>query len=172
MAEKRRRMSRTNRTGRTAGEARHVRLYHWMLNCTAWRSLSLPARCLLVEVWARYNGQNNGEIGFSVREAAKALGVGKNTAHQAFRELEGKGFLKARQRGSFHWKAKLATTWQLTAEPCDDLPASKEFMSWRPEIQNTVPVRGTNGPSEGDRGTWTKGQKHPHSPSERDHKRV
>ncbi len=45
------------------------------------------ARCLLLEVWQRYNGQNNGGIAYSVREAARALGVGKNTPPKLFREL-------------------------------------------------------------------------------------
>ena len=152
MATKRKRLgSRANAKGRTLGQARHVRLYHWLLKSSAWRSLSLPARCLLIEVWTRYNGQNNGEIAYSVREAAKALGVGKNTAHRAFQQLEANGFLKARRRGSFHWQGGLATTWEITAEPCGDNRASKDFMSWRPENQNPVPLRGTTGPPERDR---------------------
>ncbi len=137
-----------DRKGRSKRTAPFIMLLHWMLNSPAWRSLSLPARCLLLEVWQRYNGQNNGEIAFSVREAARALGVGKNTPTKLFRELEDKGFLKARQRGSFHWKGGEATTWELTMEPCGEKPATKEFMSWRPtgEKQKPVPHTGTNGP--------------------------
>ena len=106
------------------------------------------ARCLLLEVWQRYNGQNNRGIAYSVREAARALGVGKNTPTKLFRELEDKGFLKARQRGSFHWEGGEATTWVLTTEPCGEKPATKEFMSWQPtgEKQKPVPHTGANGP--------------------------
>ncbi len=171
MAGKRKRPSRVDATGRTSGEARHVRLYHWMLNSAAWHSLSLAARCLLIEVWKRYNGQNNGGIAYSVREAARALGVGKNTPTKLFRELEDKGFLKARQRGSFHWKGGEATTWVLTTEPCGEKLATKEFMSWRPtgEKQKPVPHTGTNGPPQRDRDPQTSRDIHPHGPPQRDH---
>ncbi len=140
-----RRGSRVDATGRTVGGERFVQLRHWLLKSPAYRSLSLPARCLLVEVWTRYNGQNNGEISYGVREGKKALGVGKNTAHRSFVELEDKGFLKARRRGSFHWKGGKATEWEITALPWRDRPASKDFMSWRAKKQNTVPVGGTDG---------------------------
>ena len=146
------------------GGARFVKLYHWLLQSHAWRSASLAARCLLIEVWRRHNGVNNGEIAFSVREAAEALGIGKNTANRAFRELEDKGFLNARERGSFHWKGGPATTWELTAEPLGERPASKEFMRRQPEIQNPVPERGTTGPLQRDRDTLTTAQTTPKTP--------
>ncbi len=150
---------------------RHVRLYHWMLNSPAWQALSPGARSLLIEVWARHNGQNNGEISFSVREAAKNLRVSKDTAAKWFHELEEKGFLKARRRGSFHWKGSKATTWEVTAERCADQPAGKDFMRWKPitEIQNAVLLRGTSGPTERDHGANSNPAKAPHGPTERDH---
>ena len=142
-----------------------------MLKSPAWRSLSLMARCLLLEVWQRYNGQNNGGIAYSVREAARALGVGKNTPTKLFREFEDKGFLKARQRGSFHWKGGEATTWVLTTERCGEKPATKELMSWQPtgEKQKPVPHTGTNGPPQRDRDPQTSRDIHPHGPPQRDH---
>ena len=80
---------------------RFVMLDHWLLESEAWRALSPGASRLLIEVWARHNGQNNGHISYSVREAAELLGVSKDTASKWFHELEAKGFLKARQRGAF-----------------------------------------------------------------------
>jgi hypothetical protein len=74
-------------------ESRHVRLYHWVMNSEAWRSLSPNARALYVEIAARYHGTNNGRIPFSVREAAEALHIGKNAAAAAFKELQDRGFL-------------------------------------------------------------------------------
>ena len=53
---------------------RFVALRHWMLKSPAWRSLSPVERSLYVELAARYNGQNNGRIHYSVRDAAGALG--------------------------------------------------------------------------------------------------
>jgi hypothetical protein len=58
-------------------ESRHVRLYHWFLKSEAWRSLSPNARALYLEIVERYNGSNNGRIGFSIRDAAEALHIGK-----------------------------------------------------------------------------------------------
>ena len=122
-----------------------------MMDSPAWQSLSLGARCLLLEVWNRHTGENNGAISMSIREAATLLGAGKNSTDRWFHELEHKGFLIARRRGAFTLKTRTATAWELTMEPCDGRAASKEFMRWRPpEIQNTVPLMGTHGPSHGD----------------------
>ena len=126
MARRRRRL---NAFG-MSGAKRHVRLHHWMLDSPAWNSLSLPARCLLIEIWKRYNGQNNGQISFSHREVAEKLGVGRNQPVKRFRELEEKGFIKANQRGHFNVKGGKATTWRLTAVSCGAKEPTKEFMRW------------------------------------------
>lgn len=60
---------RHNKTGRSNGEARHVRLYHWLMQSEAWRTLSPVAKALYLELAYRYNGANNGRIGLSVRDA-------------------------------------------------------------------------------------------------------
>jgi hypothetical protein len=114
---------------------KHVRLYRWELQSAAYRSLSLRARCLLVELKALYNGSNNGELFLSVRDAAARLKTGLHQATAAFRELVDRGFIKPRQRGSFHWKQRHATSWLLT-EYDDDMTgheATKEFMKWQPD---------------------------------------
>ena len=113
-----------------SGPERFVQLHHWMLDSPAWNSLSLPARCLLIEILKRYNGYNNGQISFSHREASEILGVGKNQPVKFFRELEDRGFIKANQRGHFAWKGGKATTWNLTAVGCGDKAPTKEFMRW------------------------------------------
>ena len=51
---------------------RWVGLPHYMLKAPAWRSMTPNAKALLIDVWQRYNGTNNGEIGYSVREAGSA----------------------------------------------------------------------------------------------------
>jgi hypothetical protein len=114
---------------------RHVRLYRWELESPAYRSLSLYARCLLVELKALYNGTNNGELYLSVRRAAERLNTGTHQAMAAFRQLEDRGFIKPRQRGSFQWKQRHATSW-LLSEYDDDMTgheATKDFMKWRPD---------------------------------------
>lgn len=121
-----------NRKGRSKGDARHVRLYHWMLKSEAWRSLDCKARCALVELYGLYNGRNNGDLFLSVRELAARLRCGKATASKAFRALEERGFIRAKERGAFNVKHRHATTWILTEfEYAGKIP-SKEFMRWRP----------------------------------------
>ena len=77
-----------NRTGRSTGDGKHVRLQSWMLRSEAWRHASLGAKCLLIELYDLYNGLNNGDLFMSVREAAARLRIGKNTANHLFMELE------------------------------------------------------------------------------------
>lgn len=146
---------------------RYVALHHWQMNTAAWKDLSANARAIYLEINKRYNGANNGRIGYSVREAAKELKISKATAARAFRELEDHGFIVAEQKGSFNYKydaqgkrKRLASEWRLTAYGSDvasDIPSqvkgSKEFMRW-PQIQNTVspggqvvPVVKPDGPS-------------------------
>ena len=40
-------------------ESVHVRFYRWELDSAAWRSLSPPARCLLLELKALYNARED-----------------------------------------------------------------------------------------------------------------
>jgi hypothetical protein len=124
-------------------DSRHVRLYHWFLKSDAWRSLSPIERALYVEIVTRYNGSNNGRIGFGVRDAAKGLHISKAGAARAFAGLQVCGFIVATKRSAFNIKTKMATEWRLT-EFCSDIDgafATKDFMKWvPPEKQNTVPL--------------------------------
>jgi DNA-binding transcriptional MocR family regulator len=119
--------------GRTKRGEPYVRHFRWQLNCPAWKSLSMTARCLEMELKALYNGINNGDLFLSVREAAKRLGVANNTAGKAFKELEERGFIRPKQRGSFDWKLRHATAWVLTEFEYANQPASKDFMKWHLE---------------------------------------
>jgi DNA-binding Lrp family transcriptional regulator len=109
-----------------------------MFRCAAYRSLTLKARALVTELLDIHNGGNNGDIGLSVREAAKRCGVSSPTAMGAFDELIEKGFIKRMKPGSFSNRTKLATKWQLTWLPCNVTNAlpTKDFMrrsqKWTP----------------------------------------
>ena len=138
-----------------ASDRKHIRIHRWLMDSPAWRSLSLGARCLLLEVWNRHNGANNGKISLSVREAMELLGCGRNTPTKWFKELQEKGFLVATRRGSFNLKSKHATEWRLTMEKCDETPPTREFKNWEPtkkkNIHSAVTLRVTDGHSERDR---------------------
>ncbi len=127
------RRGRIDAKGRSTGTHRYVMLYHHLLNSAAYRSLKPPARALLVELRKLYNGSNNGRIGLSVRKAATDIHVAKATASKAFQELQDKGFIKRTLDGSFQFKKRHSSEWELTFEDCDGRSATKECLSWRPE---------------------------------------
>lgn len=128
---------------------RHVRLMEWMLASEAWRSLDPVARVLYAEISRRYRGlnSNNGKIPYSVREAAAALNVSRNTANRAFHHLEERGFIVAKERSGFNVKGRTSTEWLLTEFPDDTLAgtniATKDFMSWTPPTPIHSPTRAT-----------------------------
>lgn len=146
-----RKKNRLSNIGRSDKTPRHIRLYQWFRDTTAWKSLEALDRALYIELLGRYSGpgSNNGCIPYSVREAAEALHVGKSTAAESFRRLEERGFIVPTQKGGFTCKLPHSTEWRLTEFACDvdvpdqgikagDLP-TKDFMRW-PENQNTVPL--------------------------------
>jgi hypothetical protein len=122
---------------------RHVRLYHWMTETPAWKSLSAVARATYCEIAKRYVGTNNGTIPFSVRELGTRLHIGKTKAARALSELQDRGFLVTTLKGAFSVKNRRATEWRMTEFNCDVTGelATKDFTRWHPKIQNTVPPR-------------------------------
>jgi hypothetical protein len=121
-------------------DAPHVRLYDWLLTSPAYLSLSCPARALLIEVTRLYKGNNNGQLGLSVRRASERCNIARGTAQRAFAELQERGFIELVTKGAFSRKSPHASEWRLTSNTCDvtgELP-SKKFMSWGREKQNTV----------------------------------
>ncbi|MER9763114.1 Bro-N domain-containing protein [Mesorhizobium sp. M0138] len=130
-----------SKIGRAGAEPRHVRLYHWMLDCPAYQSLDVYARALLIEFKKRYTGTNNGDIAFSGKEMEEALGCSNRPADRALRDLTDRGFVKLAKRGHFDWKARdnggnRASTYVLTEYSIDypqrsAMPATKDFMKWR-----------------------------------------
>ena len=141
-----RRGRRHDKSGRSIGSTRFLKLDHWILKTPAWRSLPPSSRALYVELAQRFNGSNNGEISMSVREAADLVNIAKDTAMKCFHELEAKGFVRRRVCGSFDWKLKHATTWILTGHPLGDQAATKDFARWVPEKSEVGPKSRTQCP--------------------------
>ena len=83
----------------------------------AWFSCSPAARLIWIAVLERYNGENNGEISLSVREAGSYAGCTKNTAGKKFIELLDAGLLQCTMKTSFNNGKGLASTWALTHLP-------------------------------------------------------
>jgi DNA-binding transcriptional regulator YhcF (GntR family) len=95
----------------------YLKLRHSFLRSPAWQSLPAIARAIYIDVAARYNGRNNGQIPYSAREGAQALQVTKDTAHRALRLLEACGLIRCTRRGSFNVKTQLAKSASLWSIP-------------------------------------------------------
>ena len=153
-----------NAKGRNKYEA-HIRLHRGVTNSEAWKTLSCEATRLLLLVWARHNGMNNGRIALSWREAREGLRVGSRKVSSAFRELEERGFLICRSASSFRWKVGAgegkANEWEITTEPCDEQPAKKLYRDWT-EKQKTVTTVGADRNHSGSR-SRNNSQQHPPS---------
>ena len=109
---------------------RFVQLNYLLIKSNAFKEVTGGAFKLYVKVRERFNGVNNGEIGFSVRDASNKLGISRMTASKYFKELEEKGFLKIKEKGSYNFKSRHATTWIITAERYNHKAPSNDFMSW------------------------------------------
>jgi hypothetical protein len=113
-----------------------VRFHRGVWETDAWRSLGPEARCLVLAVWQRFNGSNNGRIPLSWREALQEINVGWRRLQRAYDEAQDRGFIVPKQRGSFDWKSggahNLATEWEVTTEPLDGREARELFKDWKP----------------------------------------
>lgn len=127
-------MAKVNRKGRSNYEP-YIKLNRGVTKSLAWQNLKCEARALMIEIWARHNGSNNGQIGYSHRQARVALGVGNRKVQGAFKELQDKGFIVARYKGHFDWKLAAgqgrASEWELTTEACDGNPPKGTFRKWK-----------------------------------------
>lgn len=126
--------------------SRFARLDYRLLNSNAYRALSPNARALLIEVVMLYNGENNGSLWLSVRDAAHRMGVADVTAaSNAFAELQDMGFIAMTQDAYFRVKASdtcRARCWRLTWEagPGRKGPSS-DYMEREPDPQTKARKR-------------------------------
>ena len=133
---------------------RYFQVHYYMTKCEAWLALSAAARAVYIQLGSRYNGENNGSLAFSVRDAAEECQLAKDTAGRAFKELVALGFIEETRHGGIRRKTRLASEWRLTAFYCNlsKTPKSCLFMQRRAEArdnrqtysrpQSTVPNEG------------------------------
>jgi hypothetical protein len=127
-------MTNKRRRGRRREPHRFVRLEHTLLHSVAYRSLSVLARALLLEMVSLHNGSNNGRVFLSQRDAAAAAGVADvGAAGRALRELVDCGFIRVTTRGAFSVKERHATAFRLTFEPCEAQPPTNDWRKYSPE---------------------------------------
>jgi len=151
---------------RRKGKGKFVMIEKYMFDSDAWMALSCVDRCLYLEFLKRYDGFNNGRIGFSCREAVALLRIGKSTASRSFKNLEDKGFIEVTKRSGFNIKGRVSNEHRLTEYKCDitgELP-TKKFVHWRPDEKSTVPPQVRTVPSQV-RKRQKAVPKPPHSPT-------
>jgi hypothetical protein len=129
---------RANKTGRS-GDHRFVQLDYWILESPAFLALSPNAKVVLLFMLKRYNGSNNGKIGFGVRSGCfvplrgtgelvdRPFGVSRSNVHRALKELLDAGFIRCAQPSTFDQK-RHTREWRLTWLPCNGQPATKDFV--------------------------------------------
>jgi hypothetical protein len=106
-----------------------VMIMNAMFDSDSWRYMSPTGRALYMEIRRKYNGYNNGEIGFSCRQAGEVLGCTKNTASKAFLELIIHGFIKPAKTASFSMRH--SREWTLTCEAVAKHAPTNEWKNWQ-----------------------------------------
>ena len=95
------RRSKTLANGRSPEREEHfTKMIRSTMEEPAWSALSTTAQALypwLRLEWRGDKASNNGKLRLSVRQAADRIGVSINTAAEAFRDLQRKGFIVVRE---------------------------------------------------------------------------
>jgi len=137
--------------GRRA-EPRHIRLYHTVTGCEAWRDLSGNAAKVLIALLRYDRGGDNGALFMSARAAGLEAGLSKNTANAALRELEEHGFIASTEIGHFHSGGGKATQWRVTwqavkgIEGVPNMPPTRDFERWQKPVGNKTPSQNLTTP--------------------------
>ncbi|WP_422343176.1 hypothetical protein [Parasphingorhabdus sp.] len=133
-------MSKAKTVERRQAGAKHARIYRSVANTDAWRNLSGNAVKVLIALVMLDDGERNGKIFLSARDAALATGLSKNTASRCLTELDDHGFIKAVARGHFKVKGGPATVWRYTWQPapgCKPANPTRDFEKWAPNGNKT-----------------------------------
>lgn len=116
-----------------------------LLESESYRLLSLPARCLMLEMQIHW--RNDRPVDFGTREAAEKLDCDRRVAMRAFRELVAGGFIRLEDESLFNSRiGSRARSWICTWLPFRDKPPSNAWeknnssgTSDAPQIQIVVP---------------------------------
>ena len=82
--------------------SKYARILLYVVDTDAWRALGTASHSLFILLSLEWNGpnyNNNGKISLSVRQAAERMGVSRDTAAKAFRDLQAKGFIVVTKGG-------------------------------------------------------------------------
>lgn len=120
------------KTFKRGSQTRHVRLDHWFYDCASWQALKPAPRAFYIELKRHFNGNNNGKIFLSHRDAAKNMNVGRDTIAGYYNALVEHGFI-IQTRGHCLGPSGVgqSASYALTELPLGGKPATKEFMQWK-----------------------------------------
>ena len=132
-----------------------IKLPLTVIDTPAWRALSLCAQALFPWLLMEFKGDkynNNGKITLSVRQAAERMGVAKDTASKAFRDLQAKGFIVVKKGASLgvegHGKCP---EYEITSIDTLREKASKLYLKWSGDKEFPIfrhPVKNLSGKSK------------------------
>lgn len=128
-----------NGKGRSEGQSRFLQLPFWVMEAPAFHYLSPEGRTALLYLLKRFDGRNNGKIGFGVRSGGFVRNAGcpdlvdkpvmsQTRMQAALYELQAFRLARISSPSSFGQK-KRAREWELTWLPCDGKAATRDFMT-------------------------------------------
>ncbi|MDR3126062.1 MAG: hypothetical protein LBT92_00325 [Rickettsiales bacterium] len=122
------------KTGRQGSE-HFIKLPYNIAESPAYRTLSPSARSIMTAIQYRYNGYNNGQIGFACSSGEK-WGICPNTTQKALTELYEHGFIIPFKKGMR--LGRKASEWALTFERLNNQPPTNDWKRFD-EKQKIIP---------------------------------
>lgn len=123
-----------------------------VINTPAWRAMGTSSQALFVWLLMEWKGpkfNNNGKITLSVRQAAEKMGISRETAANAFRQLQAKGFIEVKKGGSLGVKGHgRCPEFEITSVALPGKNASNKYLTWTTEHEFSIfkhPVKNPNG---------------------------
>ena len=147
--------------GRLGDQGHWTQMLRTTMETDAWRALRPTAQALypwLKLNWKGPKNNNNGQIQFSARQAAKAMGVSLNTAASAFLDLQAKGFIRVTAIAELGTEGQgKATSYEITELAYSrnvnennlgpKIIASKLYLQWQPGKDFLVQKARENNPT-------------------------
>lgn len=121
---------------------KHVRIFHSMMDTAAWQAASGNSIKVLLALVRKDNGERNGQLAFSCREAATLTGLSVRTCQRCLIELQELGFIRCTEKGAFNRKMLHASLWRYTwqAWPEGKMGPTREYETWKPENKSRMQV--------------------------------
>ena len=112
-----------------------------ILESNEYATLTLPERALLLDVFAQYNGRNNGSLSAAWTLVSKRGWRSRDTLGRALHGLLEKGFLQKTRQGGLHRRCSFYAVSWLAINECgrglDTRPTAVASNAWRQGGQKT-----------------------------------